>query len=159
LASPESVRKALANAYPWFESALKNALVKHQTYLMDSSLDASAAGLIIQSFIEDPEMRLIMAPLPPNNTLEWTQLGSQSIWEHTGWFTNENVNSDVRKYFYEWDTSHYVDMPDVSHEERSSEILQRKAPFIALVNSKGEFKSLLERQKLLEQVAESMLKE
>lgn len=45
------------------------------------------------------------------------------------------------------------DTPDIQADKRMQELLHRKAPYIALVNSKGEFKSLLNREKLLEQVA------
>jgi len=159
MASPDLVRKALADAYPWFEGALRNAFVEKKTYLLDLSLLPITAGEIIRSFIIDPLMRTKVAPKPNKNSTEWTRLGTQSIWEHTGWLTDEKVSKDIGQYFYEWDSSRYDDLPGTSPEKRSAEILQRKAPFIALVNSKGEFKSLLERRKLLEQVAESVLKE
>ncbi len=84
---------------------------------------------------------------------KWAQLGTQPIWEHTEWLTRDKVNEYLRKVFYEWDSSHYEDTPDIQTAQRTRELIRRKAPFIALVNSKGEFQRLLDRQKLLDQLA------
>ncbi len=58
------------------------------------------------------------------------------------------VSKAVMRSFEEWDSSHFVETPGISNEERIRELLRRKSPYIALVNSQGEFKALLERQKL-----------
>jgi hypothetical protein len=159
LASPEAVRAALAKAYPWFERSLQNAMVKHEAYRFDYLLNPSIAGLIIRSFIEDPEMRLCAPPAPPHEPSEWTRLGTQSIWEHTNWLTLEKVNRDLRKCFYEWDSSHYQNAIDAPAEKYTRELSRHKAPYIALVNSKEEFQRLIDRQKLVEQIIQSIPRE
>jgi hypothetical protein len=96
-------------------------------------------------------------PSPLDN---WTKLpapsGTSPIWEHTRWLTLEQADKDLRRSFYEYDTSRYDDLLDTPTEERTKELLHRKAPFIALVNSRGEFQRLLDRQELLEQIVQTI---
>ena len=125
------------------------------TYLAPT-LKADAAGRIIREFIEDQDMR---RKTTTDNPDEWTQLGTLSVWEHTVWLNRENLYKVLGKQLYEWDMAHYDDTPDIPAEKRAKELLNRKAPFIALINSKGEFKELLDRQKLLEQVVQSLQRE
>lgn len=115
-----------------------------------------ATGQIIRSFIEDPDMRKNALPSPSEN---WTQLGTQFIWEHTEWLTVDAFSKYLINARYEWDSSHFKDTPGVQTDKRMRELVGLKAPFIALVNSKEEFQRLLDRQKLLEQVAQSLQNE
>ena len=153
LASPEAVRSVLGNTYPWLETALSNAMLKLKITYLAPTLKADVAGRIIREFIEDPDMRRMVTP---DNSDEWTQLGTLSVWEHTVWLNRENLYKILGKQLYEWDSAHYVDTSDIPAEKRAKELLNRRAPFIALINSKGEFKELLDRQKLLEQVVQSL---
>lgn len=50
-----------------------------------------------------------------------------------------------------------ADTYPVFHDERIRELLRRKSPYIALLNSRGEFKALLDRQKLAALVGEAMV--
>lgn len=151
LASPDAVRRALSEKYDWFEKALSNAMLDNRTAFLSPSLDPGIAGKIIKSFLEDKEMHKDSPPLSGEG---WTQLRTQPSWEHTEWLTRDKFNEDLRKkVLYEWDSSHYKDTPDIQTDKRTRELICRKAPFIALVNSKEEFQRLLDRQKLLEQIA------
>jgi hypothetical protein len=151
LASPDAVRRALSEKYDWFEKALSNAMHKKSIAFLSPSLDPGIAGEIIESFLKDKEMYKDSPPQPDEG---WTLLRTRTGWERTEWLTREKLNEDLRKQvFYEWDSSHYKDTPDMQTEKRTRELLCRTAPFIALVNSKEEFQRLLDRQKLLEQIA------
>lgn len=152
LASAEDVRTTLSAEYDWLEKALSAAMIKQNTTSLNPSLSPGTAGEIIREFIEQPEMRSGSLPSPPD---KWTQLGTHPIWEHTEWLTSEKVTEYLRRVFYEWDSSHYMDTPD-TQVDRTRDVLRRTAPYIGLVNSKGEFKSLLNRRKLLEQVDASL---
>jgi hypothetical protein len=154
LASPEAVRTALVGAYPWLEEALSQAMIKYATTHLSPLLLARTAGDIIRDFIERPEMRAKTLPSPPG---QWTQLGTEPIWEHTERLTIETTNKYLRKYFYEWDSSHYKDLPGIPSEKRSKELLHRKSPFVALLNSRDEFQRLVDRQKLAVLIGEAMV--
>ena len=156
LASPEAVRTALREVYPWLEEALSKAMVKQSTNFLDPSLPSGDAGVLIREFIKQPDMR--QKSKPSSSDDKWTQLGTQPIWEHTEWLTPATVSGYLRKVFYGWDASHYKDSPDIQADKRMRELLRRTAPHIALVNSKGEFNSLLDRHRLLEQMAEQLTK-
>lgn len=179
ISSSKAVRSALGRMFPWMEKALKNALSEHKTCFLDPELPPSTAGNIIQSFIKDRDMRLTCKPDDLTNTTskctipkeqlptdpikpdEWVRLRDKNIWEHTYWldFGIRQVSEAVTKSFYERDSSHYMDSPDVSNEERTRALLFRKAPYIALVNSQREFKALIDRQKLVALIGESLIKE
>ena len=150
IASADAVRAALNDAYPWLEQALTQAMLKKETCCLSPSLLPEKVGDVIREFIEQPQMR---TQEQPSANDKWTQLGTNLIWEHTEWLTTGTLTGYLRPALYDFDLSHYKDFPDVEPDERLKALLRRTAPYIALVNSKGEFKSLLNRQKLLEQVA------
>lgn len=155
LAPADSVVNALRGTYPWLEKALSNAMINQKTAFLEASIASSKAGEIIREFIEQPEMRKRDLPDPSD---KWTQLGEHPIWEHTEWLTREKLTAYLRRIFFDWDLSHYMDTPGIKADDRIRELLLREAPYIALVNSKGGFKQLLNRNKLLEQVARSIEK-
>lgn len=179
LASPEAVHTALAQAFPWLEKAVANALAHHAPNFLAPALPPSIAGEMIRTFIEDRDMRLDCDPAemikPSNNCqvpedrrptdpimpAEWEHLGDLETWEHTHWLdlSIRRVSDAMTRTFGEWDSLHYVETPGVSSEERIRELLRRKTPYIALVNSRGEFKALLDRQKLAALVGETLIKE
>lgn len=155
VASPDAVRSALVHEFPWFEWALSASKRKHNIPLLNSSVSPNDAGNIIRDFIEQPEMRVQNPPPVPE---KWAKLGEQDIWEHTEWLTTENKDRYLSRSFFEWDSSHYLATPAVKPEARAKELLSRKAPFVAIVNSKLEFQGLVDRAKLVESAVESFLK-
>ena len=158
LASPDQVRAALGATYPWLEEALSNAMVKHKVFRLQRSLEPLKAGNIASSFVEDPLMR---TKTSPTSSTEWTQLelSAQATWEHTQWLTLDVMNKILRKSFFEWDSSHYEDLPRIETEQKVKELIQRRAPFIALINSKNEFQRLIDRQKLAILVGETLIEQ
>jgi hypothetical protein len=80
LASPDAVLTALSEKYPWFEEAHSNAMNKQKIVFLKPSQSPEFAGNIIRSFIEDLTMRALVQPGPLG---ERSQLGTQSLWEHS----------------------------------------------------------------------------
>ncbi len=179
VAAPEAVRAQFGQAFPWLERALENALNQYPSSFPAPQLPPDTAGGVIRTFIEDRDMRLAcdpeqvvktpnncqipadQQPTDPVNPDEWERLGNLAIWEHTYWLDLDirQVSDVVTKSFYERDSSHYVESPGESTEERTRALLSRKAPYIALVNSQREFKALIDRQKLAALVGETLIKE
>lgn len=153
LTSADDVRAALNTECPWLEAALLKAMIQKNITSLHPWLSSDEASQLIYEFINHPEMRKNEFP---DSSDRWTQLGTHSIWEHTEWLTSQKVIKYLHRVFYDWDLSHYKDVPGIQADKRMRELLHRPVPYIALVNSKGEFKSLLSRQKLLEQVAQSL---
>jgi hypothetical protein len=150
IATPEQVQLALANKYAWLEEVLVEALLDQKITVLTEPLPKDKAQATVNRFIEDERIQQGQDPQDP----EWEQLGDQPIWEHTKWLNLERVNEGLRGVFFDQDASQFVDSPDISTSERNQALLRRRAPFVALVNTKGEFKGLIDRQALLERVAE-----
>lgn len=155
VASPDAVRSLLVREFPWFEDALTASQQTYNIPLLTPSVSPKNAGDIIRGFIEQPDMRENALPALPE---KWTRLGTQSIWEHTEWLTTKNKDRYLRRSFYEWDSSHYIDTPAARPESRTKELLSRKAPYIALVNSRLEFQGLVDRARLIESAVECSLR-
>jgi hypothetical protein len=163
LASPEAVRTALGQAFPWLERSLKNALSQYTPNFLAPELPSDTADEIMRTFITNCQIFKDQRPTDPAkpNNAEWQQLGDSDIWEHTHWLDLgiRLVSEAVTKSFFERDSSHYVESHGVSAEERIRALLFCKAPYIALVNSQREFKTLLDREKLVALVGETLIKE
>jgi hypothetical protein len=155
VASPDAVRLTLLREFPWFESALSESQRNYNIPLLHPSVSPGDAGNIIRHFIEQPEMRANALPAVPE---QWTRLGVQEIWEHTEWLTTENKDRYLRRSFYEWDSSIYLDTPAAQPEARTKELLSRKAPHVALVNSRFEFQGVVDRATLVESAVEASLR-
>ena len=69
------------------------------------------------------------------------------------------MNEDLKDAFFERDQSCFADSPDFSREKRRRAVLSRTAPFVAMVDSQGEITRLVDREALLEKVAESLVNE
>ncbi|WP_372950607.1 hypothetical protein [Mariniphaga sp.] len=177
LASPEALQKNLAQSYPWLETSLNDALNQPKINHLGPELKPTIAGEIIRTFIENQNMRLQCDPeeviktenncqtpkdqLPPDvKPGDWVRLGDYEIWEHTHWLNLDinRVSVAITKSFYEKDSASYTKLPGESNEKQIKELMQHKAPFVALTNSKNEFISLIDRNKLAALIGENLMK-
>jgi hypothetical protein len=149
IAKPEGVRRAIANRYPWLDDSLVKAWMSQQIPVLAEPLPKQTAESIVNSFVQDVNIQTSQDPQSP----EWQRLGSQSVWEHTKWLDAQRLNEDLREVFYDRDASKFLVSPDIPSGERSKAVLRREVPFVALVNDRGEFKDLVDRQLLLNKVA------
>lgn len=153
IAKPEMVRLTIAQNYPWLDQALVEAWSRQNFPVLSEPLARDAAENIVNIFIEDSRVR---KREDPQNQDDWEQLGDQPVWEHTKWLDSARINKDMRGVFYDRDQSQFIDSPETSTSKRTEAILRRQSPFVALVNNKGEFKGLVDRQVLLDKVAERL---
>ncbi len=98
-------------------------------------------------------------PPDPANISEWERLEkeqrSSSYWEHANWIDEARLESDLGEVLHTSEEVWYKDSLDTSQVRRVQALLRRKGSFfVALVDRKGVFKSLIDREVLLEQVAE-----
>jgi hypothetical protein len=147
---PETVRIALAKRYPWFDQSLNAALSVQTVPALAQQLPKDKAESVVNAFLKDPRIR--QQQTSPNLD-EWEQLGTQPVWEHTKWLDLQRVDQDLRGFFTDRDTSQIVDSPDTPAEKRNRAILRRQTAFVALVNDRGEFRGLVDRQGFLEKMA------
>jgi hypothetical protein len=149
IASADRVRWALAGRYSWFATALTKALEGQMLVSPLEPLPTAMAESVVNRFMEDSEIRQTKEP---QRSEEWEQLRDQPVWEHTKWLDTERLNRDLKAVFYDTALSQLTDSPDIPARKRGEALLRRRVPFVALVNKDGEFKGLVDRQILLEQV-------
>lgn len=153
IADPEYVRLALAERYPWLDEALVIAWSGQQIPVLAQPLPKNKAESIVNSFIVDERIRRSQDPQDPDN---WVKLENPPVWERTRWLNREQIINDLSGVFYEREVSQVVDFPEISVTKRNEAILRHKVPFVALVSNRGEFKSLVDRQALLEKVTANL---
>jgi len=106
------------------------------------------AEAISREFVLDPLMRAYQDPSNP----EWSRLEPSQEWDHSYWLTMERFNRDLQSVLFDRTLSQLEDTPETPAEERTGALLRRPVPFVALVNRRGEFQKLVDRQVLIEQV-------
>jgi hypothetical protein len=178
VAKPETVRLALGEKYSWFrdilDKSVATALAESSTQSVppplptkvDEFVAAMANGIrnslsklqpmpkdlakaVSEIFIFDPNMQTATDPKNP----EWSQLGDSGSWDHSRWLTLERFNKDLRSALFDVELSQLEDTPDTPADERTQALLRRRLPFVAILNQRGEFQRLIDRQVLVEQVA------
>ena len=97
MATPHEACRALANKYTWLQQALSNSLPSGGLSVLADSLPPESIQEIIHKFIMDGLMRKTFDPNLPD---EWTQLSTQSAWEHTRWLNSERISEDLREVFF-----------------------------------------------------------
>lgn len=182
VASPKAVRTEFVQAFPWLETALNNALSQYPQDCLGPGLSPEGAGNIIDAFIGVPRiMQLSCNPMllleksessqerdqeqhtEPIKPKEWQRLrnATSETWEHTYRLDLDirRVSEAVTRALYERDSSRYVESLDAPNEEKIRALLFCTAPYVAVVNSQGEFTKLIDRQKLAVLVGETLIKE
>jgi len=177
IARPESVQRALGEKYPWFHQVFEGAIaavLAESSFPAPPALPTSVADFISgvanaisaslpklepmpkdvaqavsEKFIFDPNMQTTTDPKNP----DWSQLGRTLSWDHSRWLTIERFNRELRIVVFDVELSQLEDTPDTTTEERTRALLRRRVPFVAIVNRRGEFQRLVDRQVLVEQVA------
>lgn len=93
-------------------------------------------------------------PPDPSDMKEWVFLENSNFWEHAHWIKRGGLKDELRDALQNSDDAWLKDPPGISQAKRVREILCRRCSFVALVNEDRVFKSLIDREALLEQVAE-----
>lgn len=149
MASPEGVRWGLARRYPWLEQAFAQSYgaTGNLQILSDSgALETWAATQLVQSYLQ-----LIQQNVPPNTDMaEWVTLGAQQTWEHAKWIDAQRLERVLHNFL---DDSWILDAPDVVSSERTKAVLRRRGSFVASLDQNRKFRSLVDRQALLEALA------
>ena len=144
--APDVVRWVLARAYPWLEDAYASAysqLPNRRILSKSGALDPIDAGYLVQYFIANIQATAL------GDAGEWVEL-APGTWEHGHWISRGLLErlvevSPIR--------SSVVDAADLTPQERVLKVLAREGSFVALIDDKGRFMSLVDRTALLERTA------
>ena len=188
MASPSELRWQLAIDSPWLEPALAQASFFNQyTQLGDrynkkeftfnlanlspevpdeivsvcGALNPPQATRLAGIFLENPNIRKDASPDGEADNSTWEKIahkGRQPYWEHANWIDVAWVKKRD-KIIKQDDNAFIKSNPDKSEIEQAQAILRRKGPFIAIVSEERQFKDLVDRHRLLENVGAGFLKE
>jgi hypothetical protein len=165
LASPAKVRWALAYCYPWLETAFAKAYSYMDGVVSATgALDPQTANFIVQNFLKDHRIQQILAtgtfPSPDND--EWEALGMmkweedeemedrKQFWEHAKWLDATHLEQDLGNVLQQDESIWLKENPYILSIEQAHSILHRNTPFIAFVDEEKRFRSLIDRQDLIE---------
>lgn len=154
IAAPEGVRWGLARRYPWLEKALATAYSQLDNYQIQSNygaLDSWQATQLVQKFLNEIQKNVIELDVP-----EWTPLapptaGALQLWEHAKWLDGSRLERVLHDYL---EISSMPESLDSVPADRAKAALRRGGTFVALVGAGGRFETLIDRQALLEKLAE-----
>jgi hypothetical protein len=182
LMHPDAVRWRLAREYSWLEPAFAGAYSKLQNLQIRSelgALDFGEAGLLVQNFLGDTNITIKApqkpaalpvpqlspqptgAPGPAANPPpvqymtddSWVPLKSKN-WEHARWLNRTLLERllDISPRAVA-----VVGAGNLSDKERSVAALACEGPFVALVDERRRFRSLLDRETLLQRLSLTFL--
>jgi hypothetical protein len=149
-ATPNQIRWIFAEKFPWLEASLANEFARLAEPQAPEQpvqpLNAERAARLIAAFLAD-----IQAPTPPPAEQDrWVNLPEWQCWEHAGWLTRESIRQYLSSGL---GTSAVESWRTRPQREIAQEVLHCKDPFVALLDSQGEFSGLVDRHSLLEELA------
>jgi hypothetical protein len=151
IAEPAFVRWRLARAYPWLEAALARAYgrIDGLTIRSDAgALDPNSAGLLVENFMNQPEIRSRRR----EDSEEWLQLIPEAS-EHAVWINRTLLD---RLFDLAPARSSVVDAGDLTERQRTLAVLACQGAFVALIDDRRRFRSLIDRDRLLNSMAQRL---
>jgi len=155
----------LARVYPYFEQAFAAAYSTLPTLQIVSeigALESATAGLLVENFLNNTNIRYnptisLAAPATAPNQAEleksWVRFKS-GVWEHATW-----INGTLLEQLF--DISPYrcavVGAANFPDNERSVAVLASQGSSVALVDVRGRFQTLLDREAILEGLSVAFL--
>ena len=155
-APPDRVRWALARRYPWLEQAFAEAYaegVAQHTLSMRGGLEPPwAATQLVAAFLRRIQEKDAPAA-SGSDSAEWVTMkdpGGHLLREHAKWLTGARLERVLGSTLQ---ASWVPDSPDAPPAEQARAVLRRQGAFVAVVEEGRRFRSLVDRQALLEQAA------
>jgi hypothetical protein len=122
------------------------------------ALSPHQARSLAEIFLTNPN---IWQDAIPDGNATWAKIaheGRQPYWEHANWIDVAWIKKRD-KIIKQDDNAFIKSNPDKSEIEQAQAILRRKGPFIAIVSEERQFKDLVDRHRLLENVGAGFPKE
>lgn len=156
ISSPESVRWTLANKFSWFEWAAAQAYPQYLGYPAPGFLDPGGAlwmsipGLITQFLVN-----IRSAAIPPGDqSSEWVSLAKQQTFEHARWLNGTQIETLLGNNL---STAHVALPPNSTINDLTRPVLAQPGRFVAIVDQNQVLLSLVDRQEVLDNVAQEFL--
>jgi hypothetical protein len=157
ITNSDTIRWAFAMHYPWFEESYIKAYLEREINDPSSPkpgiITVEQAGIMVTKFLEEIQNQL-EPPLVYDN--EWLPVGSEGYYEHSKWITSNllfEVFSDDLK------TDCITNASEQKQEEKLNVLLNLKGKYVAVIDNRGEFKSLIDREVAVTDFAKKAIKQ
>ncbi len=102
-------------------------------------------------FVNDPNIKKVSTD-PESG---WERIGKEgnTYLEHAKWIDEACLKNDLGDALHASAEVWYEDSLDISKVRRAQALLRRKGPFVAFIDRERQFKRLIDREALLEEVA------
>ena len=152
VAAPDLVRWRFAREYPWLETAFAHAYgaIENREIRSDvGALDPFVAGRLVEEFMKSSEIQARQG----GSRDDWDRLQPET-WEHARWINRTLLDRilDLAPA-----RTSVVDVGDLTGTARTLAVLACEGPFVALVDNQTRFRSLIDRQGLLDAVARGLV--
>jgi len=158
ICSPLAVRWALANKFSWFESAMLAAYSMYLGPLPPPGFLDPGTGILWMNIpnIIKQFLQTIRSPAPPtgDQLVEWVQMEKQQTFEHARWLNGTQIESLLGS---ELSTAHVVLPPNTTLNDLTRPVLAQRGRYVAVVDQNQALLSLVDRQQVLEKVAQEVL--
>jgi hypothetical protein len=148
IAKPDFVRWRLARVYPWLERAIAHAYSAIDDLAIRSdagALDPNSAGRLVENFINQPEIQSHRR----EESQDWHVL-FPGVSEHATWINRTLLD---RLFDLAPTRSSVFDAGDLTEKQRTLAVLACEGPFVALVDDRNRFRTLIDRERLLNSTA------
>jgi hypothetical protein len=148
IAKADFVRWRLARVYPWLERAIAHAYSAIDDLAIRSdagALDPNSAGRLVENFINQPEIRSHHR----EESQDWHVVFT-GVSEHVTWINRTLLD---RLFDLAPARSSVFDAGDLTEKQRTLAVLACEGPFVALVDDRNRFRTLIDRERLLNSTA------
>jgi hypothetical protein len=152
---PDIVRWMLARQYGWLEKAFARSyagLDKLEVVSDSGGLEESVFKELLNRFIRDPQIHRNSTPYDQEESKHfdsgWEHLGSG--WEHASWITGWLASN---LFNLKPTTTSFVHLGDTKGAQHAFAALDSEGPFVAVLNPKGVYLELIDREEVLESLA------
>jgi hypothetical protein len=152
ITTPDGVQAALGRRYPWFDAQLMHAASLTRVGAFRGRIPLPAALQTLEAFIDG-----IQDTLPPiSDLLEWSQIESGRLWEHSPWLTIGKVIAELFPAFYDPRESTVRRTTVEADFALYADVMRRREPFVAAVNDRGEFLDLFNKQAIVNRLVNEL---
>lgn len=155
MVNADAIRWTFALHYPGLEESYRMAYLEREMNDPSSQkhgiITVEQAGNMVTTFLQSIQLEGNPSEEEMN---EWVPITDQGFYEHCRWITS-NLLFDVLGD--ELKTNCITDTLDYKPEEKFVSIVMQEEKYIAVTDSKGEFKYLIDREVLITEIARKVI--
>lgn len=155
IASAQSIRTAFGLHFTWFEESFMSAYNERELNAAIKTkpgvISIQEAGNMVAGFLRNIQKE---KKLPDVEMNDWVPVGKEGYYEQASWI-NSNLLFDVLGDSLKKDC--IIEDKAKSKEALSASIVMQQGKYVALVDNRNAFISLIDREKVLEGIGRNMM--